>query len=250
MKVRIFNMTYHQTPWVLSRDEHQRPLETLSRHCSFFNFFAWHFASNPLPPCRPRDGFALGGWPKCFIVQHDQRRMNIETDDNTWNVTSKIYIHSPAKLIRCGHLIVFVRLYIIYIYIIFLSCCWWKKSCTTWDVYNPVYNGKKLPITWCRISRVNHILSNLHSSWDTLSISMSAETLWGHGDAATSIAAAVPWAFCSTCGFPAFQRRRGNAWQVRLYGLKWRCWILDFECFFVGDMCFDKSSLQTKITSR
>lgn len=82
-----------------------------------------------------------------------------------------------------------------------LSCCWWKKCGTTWDVYNPVYNGKKLPITWCRISRINHILSNLHSSWDTLSISMSAETLWGHGDAATSIAAAVPWAFCSTCGF-------------------------------------------------
>ena len=29
--------------------------------------------------------------------------------------------------------------------------CWWKKSCTTWDVWD------KLPIKWCRISAINRI---------------------------------------------------------------------------------------------
>ena len=38
--------------------------------------------------------------------------------------------------------------------------CWWKKSCTTGDVQNPVNNGiyylwNILPINWCRISSIN-----------------------------------------------------------------------------------------------
>ena len=38
------------------------------------------------------------------------------------------------------------------------SYCWWLKSCTTWDVWNPTNNGinmDKLPINWCRISAIN-----------------------------------------------------------------------------------------------
>ena len=35
--------------------------------------------------------------------------------------------------------------------IFFHQDCWWLKSCTTWDVWNPINNGKKLPINWCRI---------------------------------------------------------------------------------------------------
>ena len=35
------------------------------------------------------------------------------------------------------------------------SHCWWKRSCTTWGVWNLVDNGiYKLPMNWCRISSI------------------------------------------------------------------------------------------------
>ena len=34
--------------------------------------------------------------------------------------------------------------------------CWWKKSCTTWDGWNPINNGIDIyHINWCRISSIN-----------------------------------------------------------------------------------------------
>ena len=33
--------------------------------------------------------------------------------------------------------------------------CWWLKSCTTWDVWNPINNGDIYHINWCRISSIN-----------------------------------------------------------------------------------------------
>ena len=46
---------------------------------------------------------------------------------------------------------------------------WWKNSCTTWHVWNPVNNGintDKLPIRWCRISAINSIsVWLLFGSW-------------------------------------------------------------------------------------
>ena len=36
-----------------------------------------------------------------------------------------------------------------------LRYCWWKKSCTTWHIYNLVNKRDKLPINWGRISSVN-----------------------------------------------------------------------------------------------
>ena len=46
---------------------------------------------------------------------------------------------------------------------------WWKNSCTTWHVWNPVNNGinmDKLPIRWCRISAINSIsIWLLFGSW-------------------------------------------------------------------------------------
>ncbi len=35
------------------------------------------------------------------------------------------------------------------------SYCWWLKSCTTWDVWNPIKNGINYHINWCRISAIN-----------------------------------------------------------------------------------------------
>ena len=35
------------------------------------------------------------------------------------------------------------------------SYCWWKKSCTTWDVKNPVNNGIFTISNWCRIPSIN-----------------------------------------------------------------------------------------------
>ena len=40
--------------------------------------------------------------------------------------------------------------------------CWWKKSCSTWDVKKPCKYWDKLPIKWCRISSIN---SNLDVTW-------------------------------------------------------------------------------------
>ena len=36
-----------------------------------------------------------------------------------------------------------------------LRYCWWKKSCTTWHIYNLVKKRDKLPINWGRISSIN-----------------------------------------------------------------------------------------------
>ncbi len=33
--------------------------------------------------------------------------------------------------------------------------CWWLKSCTTWDVWNPINNGINYHINRCRISAIN-----------------------------------------------------------------------------------------------
>ena len=42
---------------------------------------------------------------------------------------------------------------------IFRCYCWWLKSCTTWDVWNPINNGiNYLYINWCRISAINSML--------------------------------------------------------------------------------------------
>ena len=39
---------------------------------------------------------------------------------------------------------------------LYTSYCWWKKSCTTWDVQNPVYKSwNRIPMNWCRISSLN-----------------------------------------------------------------------------------------------
>ena len=39
---------------------------------------------------------------------------------------------------------------------LYSSYCWWKKSCTTWDVKNPVYKSwNRIPMNWCRISSIN-----------------------------------------------------------------------------------------------
>ncbi len=35
-----------------------------------------------------------------------------------------------------------------------ITYCWWKKSCTTWHVWNPAINGI-FNINWCRISSIN-----------------------------------------------------------------------------------------------
>ena len=45
-------------------------------------------------------------------------------------------------------------------FMIFSWYGWWRKSCTTWDVHNPVNNGRHylFNIKWCRISSTNTIL--------------------------------------------------------------------------------------------
>ena len=35
--------------------------------------------------------------------------------------------------------------------------CWWLKSCTTWNAWNPINNGINYHIDWCRISSINSI---------------------------------------------------------------------------------------------
>ncbi len=38
-----------------------------------------------------------------------------------------------------------------------MSYCWWLKSCTTWDVWNPINSG----INCCRISAINSMSGNV-----------------------------------------------------------------------------------------
>ena len=37
--------------------------------------------------------------------------------------------------------------------------CWWKKSCTTWDVWKPCKFWEKLSINWCIISSINSMFT-------------------------------------------------------------------------------------------
>ena len=40
-----------------------------------------------------------------------------------------------------------------------VSSCWWLKSCTTWDVWNPINNGKNYqPQLVSRISAINSLI--------------------------------------------------------------------------------------------
>ena len=43
--------------------------------------------------------------------------------------------------------------------------CWWKKSCSTWHVWNPVNNGFFFHINWCRMSSINSISTSLSQQY-------------------------------------------------------------------------------------
>ena len=91
--------------------------------------------------------------------------------------------------------------------------CWWKKSCTTWDVQNFVIFGI---FAWCRISSIN---SRIHSvplekyQWTVLDPFVEACTL---------IAEALNWTSASTSTpvkhtrFPDNGRSANRG--VKLYG--------------------------------
>ena len=51
--------------------------------------------------------------------------------------------------------------------------CWWKKSHTTWDVWNLGYTG--LPINCCRISSIN---STTWDHWGLLHVWIDAISCW------------------------------------------------------------------------
>ena len=38
------------------------------------------------------------------------------------------------------------------------SYCWWTKSCTSWDISNPLNNWYSFHFNWCRISSINSML--------------------------------------------------------------------------------------------
>ena len=47
--------------------------------------------------------------------------------------------------------------------------CWWKKSCTTWHVWNPINNGIFTHIIWCRIFSINsmkHLTNTVEKTCD------------------------------------------------------------------------------------
>ena len=51
--------------------------------------------------------------------------------------------------------------------------CWWLKSCTTWDVWNPIHNGIFIIATGARISSINSI-----TTFDRLEACISLLPVW------------------------------------------------------------------------
>ena len=55
-----------------------------------------------------------------------------------------------------------------------LNYCWWKKSCTTWDVWNPIKNGIFTISTGARFLpstvSISRVVSSVSSVWDVTHI--------------------------------------------------------------------------------
>ena len=72
------------------------------------------------------------------------------------------------------------------------SYCWWKESCTTWDVYNPVNNGiftistgaGFLPSTVCLLTSIDPNFRHLHHPNEVLML----QPLWN-----SFVIWALPW---------------------------------------------------------
>ena len=64
--------------------------------------------------------------------------------------------------------------------------CWWLKSCTTWNVWNPVENGIFTILNWCRISDINSINYYINVLYITYSQSMASSSFLRHPSATAS----------------------------------------------------------------
>ena len=69
-----------------------------------------------------------------------------------------IYHHGSLEFFKTGK-------YLSTCHVLPIPYCWWKTSCTTWHVWNPVKQWDKLPINWCRIVSINSIIEWRMSSW-------------------------------------------------------------------------------------
>ncbi len=106
-------------------------------------------------------------WEKHYIKE--------DCGEKAITIDSGLYITNPNNVLFCGKPWKYLKMTMHLQQIwcpqseIMWWSCWWLKSCTTWDVWNPINNGinmNKLPINWCRISSSR--ISSINSPWSTL----------------------------------------------------------------------------------
>ena len=83
-------------------------------------------------------------WPEEMEPRGSFWRKRNDVKRNTWGNEVHSTVKS-TKVLKRDHLLKVIRLMV-------------QKSCTTWDVKNPVRLWDKLPINWCRITEPSTVL--------------------------------------------------------------------------------------------